>query len=304
MKVLLIIPAYNEEASIFYTIETVRHFNRQNNLQLEYIVINDGSKDRTERILRDNEIPHITHPRNRGIGRAVQTGYRYAAANGYDIAIQYDGDGQHDARFIMDLIEPIVNGEADLVIGSRYVKGGKYYTNGGLRRVGGRFISFLLYLFCYRAIQDPTSGFRAASADVVRHFAKHYRNPYPEPASLADLIWEGFRIKEVPVAMRKRYGGRSSIRNWRTLYYMYYTTVSIYEESHRKEGTPKSRNNADTEEIADIQEGAELPELLDNAEDIKMPEILDMSESLAVPNLVNVSQTPDTADLTTENEDN
>lgn len=292
MKVLLIIPAYNEEASIFYTIETVRHFNRQNNLQLEYIVINDGSKDRTERILRDNEIPHITHPRNRGIGRAVQTGYRYAAANGYDIAIQYDGDGQHDARFIMDLIEPIVNGEADLVIGSRYIKGGKYYTNGGLRRVGGRFISFLLYLFCYRAIQDPTSGFRAASADVVRHFAKHYRNPYPEPASLADLIWEGFRIKEVPVAMRKRYGGRSSIRNWRTLYYMYYTTVSIYEESHRKEGTPKSRNNADTEEIADIQEGAELPELLD------------MSESLAVPNLVNVSQTPDTADLTTENEDN
>ena len=304
MKVLLIIPAYNEEASILYTIETVRHFNRQNNLQLEYIVINDGSKDRTERILRDNDIPHITHPRNRGIGRAVQTGYRYAVQHGCDIAIQYDGDGQHDARFIMDLIEPIVNGEADLVIGSRYIKGGKYYTNGGLRRAGGRFISFLLYLFCYRAIQDPTSGFRAASADVVRHFAKHYRNPYPEPASLADLIWEGFRIKEVPVAMRKRYGGRSSIRNWRTLYYMYYTTVSIYEESHRKEGAPKSRNNADTEEIADIQEGAELPELLDNSEDIKMPEILDMSESLAVPNLVNVSQTPDTADLTTENEDN
>ena len=304
MKVLLIIPAYNEEASILYTIETVRHFNRQNNLQLEYIVINDGSKDRTERILRDNDIPHITHPRNRGIGRAVQTGYRYAVQHGCDIAIQYDGDGQHDARFIMDLIEPIVNGEADLVIGSRYIKGGKYYTNGGLRRVGGRFISFLLYLFCYRAIQDPTSGFRAASADVVRHFAKHYRNPYPEPASLADLIWEGFRIKEVPVAMRKRYGGRSSIRNWRTLYYMYYTTVSIYEESHRKEGTPKSRNNADTEEIADIQEGAEIPELLDISEDIKMPEALDMPEPLAVPNLMSVSQIPDTADLTTENEDN
>lgn len=266
MKVLLIIPAYNEEASIMYTIETVRHFNRQNNLQLEYIVINDGSKDRTERILRDNEIPHITHPRNRGIGRAVQTGYRYAAAHGYDIAIQYDGDGQHDSRFIMDLIEPIVNGEADLVIGSRYIKGGKYYTNGGLRRVGGRFISLLLYLFCYRAIQDPTSGFRAASTDVVSHFAKHYRNPYPEPASLADLIWEGFRIKEVPVAMRKRYGGRSSIRNWRTLYYMYYTTVSIYEESHRKEGAPKTRDIAETvksediQEIVDIADNPEIPE--------------------------------------------
>ena len=176
MKVLLIIPAYNEEASIMYTIETVRHFNRQNNLQLEYIVINDGSKDRTERILRDNEIPHITHPRNRGIGRAVQTGYRYAAAHGYDIAIQYDGDGQHDSRFIMDLIEPIVNGEADLVIGSRYIKGGKYYTNGGLRRVGGRFISLLLYLFCYRAIQDPmlSAILRSIIATLIRN-----RHPLP-----------------------------------------------------------------------------------------------------------------------------
>ena len=285
MKVLLIIPAYNEEASIMYTIETVRHFNRQNNLQLEYIVINDGSKDRTERILRDNEIPHITHPRNRGIGRAVQTGYRYAAAHGYDIAIQYDGDGQHDSRFIMDLIEPIVNGEADLVIGSRYIKGGKYYTNGGLRRVGGRFISLLLYLFCYRAIQDPTSGFRAASADVVSHFAKHYRNPYPEPASLADLIWEGFRIKEVPVAMRKRYGGRSSIRNWRTLYYMYYTTVSIYEESHRKEGAPKTRDTAETVKSEDIQE------------------IADIAEDLKIPETTNVSEIPGAADLQTEKED-
>ena len=285
MKVLLIIPAYNEEASIMYTIETVRHFNRQNNLQLEYIVINDGSKDRTERILRDNEIPHITHPRNRGIGRAVQTGYRYAAAHGYDIAIQYDGDGQHDSRFIMDLIEPIVNGEADLVIGSRYIKGGKYYTNGGLRRVGGRFISLLLYLFCYRAIQDPTSGFRAASADVVRHFAKHYRNPYPEPASLADLIWEGFRIKEVPVAMRKRYGGRSSIRNWRTLYYMYYTTVSIYEESHRKEGAPKTRDTAETVKSGDIQE------------------IADLTENLEIPEPANVSEIPGAAELPTDKED-
>ena len=272
MKVLLIIPAYNEEASILYTIETVRHFNRQNSLQLEYIVINDGSKDRTERILVDNDIPHITHPRNRGIGRAVQTGYRYAALHGYDIAIQYDGDGQHDARFIMDMIEPIVDGEADLVIGSRYIRGGKYYTNGGLRRLGGRFISLLLYLFCYRAIQDPTSGFRAASADVVKHFASHYRNPYPEPASLADLIWEGFRIKEVPVAMRKRYGGRSSIRNWRTIYYMYYTTVSIYEESHRKEGTPKTRipageaENADVGEIADMKDLVGAPEIAGEAD--------------------------------------
>ena len=265
MKVLLIIPAYNEEASIMYTIETVRHFNRQNNLQLEYIVINDGSKYRTERILRDNEIPHITHPRNRGIGRAVQTGYRYAAAHGYDIAIQYDGDGQHDARFIMDLIEPIVNGEADLVIGSRYIKGGKYYTNGGLRRVGGRFISLLLYLFCYRAVQDPTSGFRAASAD--------------------DLLWECFRIREVPVAMRKRYGGRSSIRNWRTLYYMYYTTVSIYEESHRKEGAPKTRDIAETVKSEDIQE------------------IADIADNPEIPEPANVSEIPSAAVIPADKED-
>ena len=285
MKVLLIIPAYNEEASILYTIETVRHFNRQNSLQLDYIVINDGSKDRTERILNDNDIPHITHPHNRGIGRAVQTGYRYAALHGYDIAIQYDGDGQHDARFIMDLIEPIVDGEADLVIGSRYIKGGKYYTNGGLRRVGGRFISLLLYLFCYRAIQDPTSGFRAASADVVKHFARHYRNPYPEPASLADLIWEGFRIKEVPVAMRKRYGGRSSIRNWRTLYYMYYTTVSIYEESHRKEGAPKTRDIAETVKSEDIQE------------------IADIADNPEIPEPANVSEIPSAAVIPADKED-
>lgn len=120
-KILLIIPAYNEEKAIKKTYENIIEYNKKNKTNYDVIVINDGSKDNTEKVLVENNIPHIKLIHNLGIGGAVQTGYKYALENDYDIAIQYDGDGQHNVEYVKNLIEPIINNESDLVIGSRFV---------------------------------------------------------------------------------------------------------------------------------------------------------------------------------------
>lgn len=117
MKILLIIPAYNEEENILKTVNTIKEFSNE----IDYVVINDGSKDNTLKILKDNNINHINLVHNLGIGGAVQTGYKYAYQNGYDIAIQFDGDGQHDVNYVQAICEPIINGQADICIGSRYL---------------------------------------------------------------------------------------------------------------------------------------------------------------------------------------
>ena len=117
-KILLIIPAYNEEANILKTCETIRKHSKK----LDFIVINDGSKDRTKEILEENKLNHINLIHNLGIGGAVQTGYKYALENDYDIAVQFDGDGQHDVTYVEDIIKPIIEGKADFVIGSRFVE--------------------------------------------------------------------------------------------------------------------------------------------------------------------------------------
>ena len=122
-KILLIIPAYNEQESILSTTKTIDEYNKNHSNTLDYIVINDGSKDNTENILVENQIPHIQLVHNLGIGGAVQTGYKYAFENGYDIAIQFDGDGQHDVNFVEDICKPILEGNANMSIGSRFVEG-------------------------------------------------------------------------------------------------------------------------------------------------------------------------------------
>lgn len=229
-KILLIIPAYNEEENILKTYQKIIDYNKKNKTNYDVIVINDGSKDNTQKILEDNNIPHINLVRNLGIGGAVQTGYKYAFENNYDIAIQYDGDGQHDVRYVKKLIQPIIDGQADLTIGSRFLeKDSSDFKSTRIRRIGISFISFLIKVCTGRKITDTTSGFRAANSSIIRIFAKEYPIDSPEPASFVTVAKRGYKTMEVAVSMNAREGGTSSITThlWKPIYYMINVSLSI-----------------------------------------------------------------------------
>ena len=220
-KVILIIPAHDEEDSIKKTINSIKGY--------DYIIINDGSTDQTERILIDNDYNHISLCFNLGIGGAVQTGYKYASENNYDIAIQFDADGQHDAESIKDLIQPIIDDKADFTIGSRFVKkNSSNFKSSFLRRVGIRLISNVIFLFSKTRIYDTTSGFRAANKKAIAYFAENYPKEYPEPVSDYELIKLGYKVAEVPVKMHEREAGKSSIHSWKSAYYVINVLLSIF----------------------------------------------------------------------------
>lgn len=222
MKVLVIIPAFNEEENI------LKVLNRMQNQysQYDYLVINDCSRDNTEKILSEGNYNYVSLPVNLGIGGAVQTGYRYALKNNYDIAIQMDGDGQHNPEYIKDIIVPIANGEADSVIGSRFItKEG--FQSSGLRRMGIKFLSGLIYLTCGIRVYDVTSGFRAVNKKCIRLFAEEYAQDYPEPEAIVASAMQHIRIKEVPVIMNEREGGVSSISGLKSIYYMIKVSLAI-----------------------------------------------------------------------------
>lgn len=229
-KVLLIIPAYNEEEVIKETVENVlKH-------KIDYIIINDGSTDQTEKICIENKFNYLTLVSNLGIGGAVQAGYKYALKNDYDIAIQFDSDGQHDINYIDDIIKPIVSGDAHFVIGSRFVKGStSEFKSTKMRQIGIKLISWLINKYADQRIYDTTSGFRAANKDVIKEFAKNYPTEYPEPISSFRLLKLGYTIKEVPVKMFERLGGKSSIISWKKAYYMFNVFFSIIIEQLRSE---------------------------------------------------------------------
>lgn len=219
-KVLLVIPAYNEEKSIKKTVDSILA------AKYDYVIINDGSTDNTPKIIEENHYNHIDLLDNLGIGGAVQTGYKYAEAHDYDIAIQFDADGQHDANYLEALIEPIVNKQADLVIGSCFVdKSQKNQRSSKIRRFGIRFLSGTIKFFSGKRIYDPTSGFRAINKKIIRLFAEDYPSEYPEPISNYELIKSHhYKVKEVPVKMNKRTEGRSSIHSWKSVY----AAVSVF----------------------------------------------------------------------------
>ena len=213
-KVLLIIPAFNEEKSIVKTIDSILKTN------LDYIIINDGSTDRTSHIISSKQYNYINLPVNLGIGGAVQTGYKYAALHNYDIAVQVDADGQHNIEYLDDLIQPIIDKKANLVIGSSFVdKSIKNQRSSKIRRLGIKFLSGTIKLFSGKRIYDPTSGFRAADRSIIELFANDYPLEYPEPISNYEIIRSNhYKIKEVPVKMNKRQAGRSSIHSWKSIY--------------------------------------------------------------------------------------
>jgi len=230
MKVLLIIPAYNEEKNILKTCKKIEEHSKK----YDYIIINDGSKDKTGDICKKNKLPCINLIHNLGIGGAVQTGYKYAYENDYDIAIQFDGDGQHDIRYVDTLIKPIELGQTDFVIGSRFVKKLSKFKSTGVRRMGINLISFFIKIFTGRKIHDTTSGFRAVNKKIIKEFSMNYPTEYPEPVSTTTLLKMGYRVDEVPVEMNEREAGVSSIRAWKNIYYMINVILSICIVSIRR----------------------------------------------------------------------
>lgn len=220
MKVLVIIPAYNEEENILKTCQNLNKIKNNKDYKLDYIVINDGSKDNTLNVCLENKLPVINLVHNLGIGGAVQTGYIYAMKNNYDIAIQFDGDGQHDASYINDLVMPIINGGSDMTIGSRYVSNLSEFKSSKIRQLGIKILSFILKLTTHKKIYDITSGFRASNKDIIRFFVSDYPSDYPEPETVVAVIKRGYKVKEIPVKMHEREHGTSSITPIKSIYYM------------------------------------------------------------------------------------
>lgn len=230
-RVLVIIPAYNEEDNIVDTVASVVAAG------FEYIVINDGSRDGTLGVCRANGIRVLDLPQNTGIGGAVQAGHKFAQRHGYDIDIQFDGDGQHDAAYLAKLVAEIEGG-ADLAIGSRFIADTEGFKSTVMRRAGIVWLSWFLKVFAGITITDATSGFRASGKRAIDLFCKSYPIDYPEPESIAVAAKEGLSIKEIPVVMHERQGGVSSINALAGAYYMVKVTLAIIITciSHKKRG--------------------------------------------------------------------
>lgn len=222
-KVLVMIPAYNEEGAILATVETIKQYKAVNQVdfELDCVVINDGSKDRTQAILEQNQINHVNLIANLGIGGAVQTGYKYARYHDYDVAVQFDGDGQHDITDIDKIVTPILNNETDFVIGSRFVDEEKEnFKSTLMRRVGINLISFFIKKLAGKKIYDTTSGYRAANKEIIALFSETYPLVYPEPQTTTLVALLGFRLTELPVNMFERTTGESSITPFKSIIYM------------------------------------------------------------------------------------
>lgn len=229
MKKLVIIPAYNESSNILNTVRDIQ----KSAPDFDYIVINDCSTDDTLEILKSNKLNYISLPVNLGIGGAVQTGYKYALENNYDVAVQVDGDGQHDPVYLSELLKKMININADMVIGSRFIENQGFQST-FMRRIGIVYFTKLIKLLTGTTITDPTSGFRMANREVIKMFANQYPKDYPEPESIVTLLKSGKKVVEVPVQMKARQGGESSIKMANSVYYMIKVSLAILIESTKK----------------------------------------------------------------------
>lgn len=234
-KILMIIPAYNEQDNILKVVQSIKSYSQQcENYDLDYIVINDGSTDDTKKICELNNIKCINLINNLGIGGAVQTGYIFAKINNYDIAVQFDGDGQHDITSLDNLVEPILNEEADFTIGSRFIEENDGFKSTLLRRIGIKYLSFIIKLFSHVLVKDCTSGYRAGNKKVIDYLSTNYPVDYPEPESIISLSKANIKIKEVYANMFSRENGVSSISSWKSIYYMIKVSLAIVCASFEK----------------------------------------------------------------------
>lgn len=221
-RVLVIIPAYNEAENIVHVVD---HMMEQA-CQYDYLIVNDGSTDNTLKICEQQDYQYLDLAINLGIGGAVQAGYVYAYKNDYDIAVQMDGDGQHDIAYLQEMLAPILSGEADVVIGSRFIRK-EGFQSSQTRRIGIGILSFLIRITTGRKIIDVTSGYRAVNRKFIEIYARDYPTDYPEPEAIVTAVMHRGKVMEVPVQMKAREGGKSSITFRKSIYYMIKVTLAI-----------------------------------------------------------------------------
>ncbi len=222
MKTLVIIPCYNEEENIAFVVSRLK----QAAPEADYLVVNDCSTDASARLLQEGGYNYISLPVNLGIGGGVQSGFMYALQNGYDIAVQMDGDGQHNPAYLSDIIAPVAKGECDMCVGSRFITR-EGFQSGTARRVGIRLLSALIRVLCGARVRDVTSGFRAVGRELLAFYAAHYAQDYPEPEAVIAAVQGGYTVTEVPVVMEERKAGKSSISPIKGAYYMVKVGISL-----------------------------------------------------------------------------
>ena len=223
-KIAIIIPCYNEEETVLTLYNEIQSLNTSPLIHLFPVFINDCSTDNTKKILLDNHIQHLNLSVNLGIGGAVQAGFKYALRNHFDYVVQMDGDGQHPPSELEKIIQPLINNECDVVIGSRYITNDGFQSS-RLRRFGINYFKHLNKLLVGVTVNDSTSGYRALNKKTLEIVTNYYPDEYPEPETIILYALHNLNIKEVPVNMRERQGGQSSIRNYKTVYYMFKVTL-------------------------------------------------------------------------------
>lgn len=237
-KILIIIPAYNESENITAIIHEISSTYPDYHI----LVVNDGSTDSTGRIAKFTGKARVVNLAfNLGIGAAVQTGFKYAKKNGYDIAMQFDGDGQHMVPEIKKIVEPLIRGEADCMVGSRFIQEFKSYKTTPLRRLGIWIFEYASWLLIGQKIKDQTSGFRAYNKEIIAFLCKYYPTDYPEPEIIVLLGKNGFRIREVFTQMRERQGGISSISTSNGVFYMIKVLLAMFMAALREKRIKQKR---------------------------------------------------------------
>jgi glycosyltransferase involved in cell wall biosynthesis len=235
LRRVAIVPALNEEATIASVIDELRAFDAG----LDVVVVDDGSIDRTGDVAAARGARVLRLPFNLGIGGAVQTGFRYAFERGYDLAVRVDGDGQHDPAQLGAVLAPVLRGEADIAVGSRFAGDPDGYRSSRSRRVGIRVLAAVVSRIAGQRVTDTTSGFQALNRRGIALFARDYPHDYPEVEATVMVIRHRLRLVEVPVAMRERGGGRSSITTLRSIYYMVKVLLALFVGLFRRTVVPE-----------------------------------------------------------------
>jgi glycosyltransferase involved in cell wall biosynthesis len=236
LRRVAIVPALNEEHSIARVIDELRAFDPG----LDVVVVDDGSLDGTSRAAAAKGAVVLRLPFNLGIGGAVQTGFRFAFENGYDIAVRVDGDGQHDPAQLGLVLAPVLRGEADIAVGSRFAgTDAAGYRSSRSRRIGIRVLAWIVSRIVGQRVTDTTSGFQALNRDGIALFARDYPHDYPEVEATVMVFRHRLRFVEVPVEMRERGGGRSSITTLRSIYYMVKVLLAIFVGLFRRNVVPQ-----------------------------------------------------------------
>jgi glycosyltransferase involved in cell wall biosynthesis len=239
LRRVAIVPALNEEASIGRVIDELRAFDPG----LDIVVVDDGSLDGTVRAASAKGVRVLRLPFNLGIGGAVQTGFRFAFEHDYDIAVRVDGDGQHDPAQLGRVLAPVLRGDADIAVGSRFAADdASGYRSSRPRRIGIRLLAWVVSRIVGQRVTDTTSGFQALNRRGIALFARDYPHDYPEVEATVMVFRHRLRLLEVPVAMRERGGGRSSITALRSIYYMVKVLLAIFVGLFRRNVVPQEES--------------------------------------------------------------